>query len=477
MIELVNTLALRGETWSTPAIVQTDSSLIIVAADRTGYITAFDGDGTVLWQRQIASEITSSPVIETFGDHPAIIIGTHANQLHIVDPSTGNDIAVFPTEDMVRAVPAAADIDNDGKPEIIIAAYGPTVFAINDAGNKIWETKLPKHMFVSGTKRGIVSSPLVFDVDCDGRLEIVFGTRSSRLFCLDAQTGNVKWFTKLRYDCDSPPSFAMSQGRPLILIGGGEHTGGAGDNALIALDGRNGKTAWRAETNGGIDGATTIAKLPDGREIAFACTLASALCIAVDVRNGSRYWTHAFGPTQDCDHSRNDQCHVSSHEDYFTEYARCRSYSTPLLVDLQNNGQMKVIVGSNNGKLVILEAESGKIFYEDNVGQMIRGSMILATLGSDGKNHLIVPAGDTLRIYRTDFTGKAWSQFKGRPDHLGNLSDQPSFPVAPQSINKLRIRMSMFYHFFVLDAARWFICQIDKFVFRKLGFTVFEYYY
>tara|TARA_R110002110_G_scaffold54639_4_gene156690 strand:- start:13066 stop:14499 length:1434 start_codon:yes stop_codon:yes gene_type:complete len=477
MIELVHTLALKGETWSTPAIVRTGNTAIIVAADRAGYLSAFSGDGSLLWQRQIALEITSSPVVETLDGRPTIIIGTHADQLHLIDPSSGNDIATFPTEDMVRAVPATADINNDGKPEIIIAAYGPAIFAVDGTGRQLWKTNLPKHMFISGTKRGIVSSPLVFDVDCDGRLEIVFGTRSSRFFCLDALSGEVKWFTKLRYDCDSPPSFAMSEGKPLILIGGGEHTGGAGDNALIALDGRNGQTVWRAETNGGIDGAATIVKLPGGREVAYACTLASALCIAIDLHSGSRYWTHKFGPTPQCDHNHNNQCQVSTDQNYFTEYARCRSYSTPLLADLHNDGQMKVIVGSNNGKLVILDAETGEIDYEENVDQMVRGSMILAKLGSNDENHLIVPAGDTLRLYRTDFLGVAWSQFKGRPDHLGNLSDQPIFPIAPQSIDTLRIRASMFYHFVILDSVRWFTCQLDKFIFRKFGFTVFEYYY
>lgn len=481
MIEFAGELPLSGETWSTPAIIATPQFGVIVTADVSGDVSAFKGsDLSLLWRRSFGSRITSSPLPSRIPgtNSDDVCIGTHDGDFLHLDPITGEIRKRISLGEVIRAVPAAADINGDGHAEIVIATYGPIVSAIDGEGRVIWQKRLPKHLFVEGTKRGIVSAPLVCDVDGDGVPEIVVGTRSARLFCLDARNGSIKWFVSLRYDPDSSPSFAVVDGIPIVLFGGGEHTGGSGDNALIALDGRSGKRLWSTPAGGGIDCAPTIARLTEGGPpLAFACSLASGACIAVDVKSGRELWRHLFGPTGTCDHSQANQCRRSSQAPYFTENAICRSYTTPLVADIDGDGRLEVVVGSNNGSLNILDAELGTLRYHEDTNGMVRGSAVLADADMDGNLELIVPSGSRLLVYRTRARKGAWPMFKGRPDHLGALFTPPAIQVPVVQKPPASLPLRLFWHFVVLDAARWVLCKLDERVLRPIGLRLFEYHY
>ena len=482
MIRLKAIVPLPAETWSTPAVGELEDRKLLVVADTSGNVTALDGHSfTQIWQNQLSGRITSSPIILERNESSCskvVCIGTHNGELRFLDLSTGIQQNCVHFKEAIRAVPAAYDINGDGSLEVLVASYGPKLTLLDSSGHTLWSKTLPKHIFVGGTKRGIVSSPLICDVDRDGRLEIVIGIRSARLFCLDALTGKMKWFKCLRYDPDSSPSFVDDGGTPLIVIGGGEHTAGMGDNALIALDGRCGRVVWKAEVGGGVDSSPTIARVHAGCPLsAFACSLASGACFAIDLRSGQEQWRYQFGPTNSCVHEPDGQCKPSNSLRYFTENAICRSYTSPLLADLDGDGNLEVTVGSNNGRLAILNAASGVPQYEEQTGGMIRGSPILSDIDGDGKLELVIPSSASLRIYETRATHGEWPMFKGSLDHAGSLerpTDELSAKVRKASA---LLPVRMFWHFFVLDALRWSACKIEGKILHPLGLRIFDYHY
>jgi O-antigen/teichoic acid export membrane protein/outer membrane protein assembly factor BamB len=480
-IELPETSHARlpGETWSTPAIVRWNDRTLVVTVDRSGEIRALDGrDLTLVWKRSLGAETTASPtIVDRGGDgRPEIIVGTHAGELFMFSPD-GCLLRHYKFDDVIRSSVAAADIDGSGVPTLFVAIYGPVVIALGADGKQRWRRRLPNHLFAGRMKRGVVSSPLVADVDRDGAAEVVIGIRSSRLFCLDVGTGRIKWFAKLAYDPDSSPSFVIDgNGRPLVLFGGGEHTGGEGDNAIIALDGRNGRRVWATDVGGGVDSSPMLLERPGRSPIAVACALARPAVLAVDAWTGKLLWRHDFGPTAGCEHGADHRCRPTGRA-YFTEHAVCRSYTTPLIADVDGDGRVEIVAGSNNGELVVLDAETGRLRKRLAMGGAVRGSPVIADLDGDGLCELVVVAGDRLSVHRTRHTGPETTMFKARADHLGTIG--PPLPAANLSPRRppWYMPIALFWHLGIADVVRHIALKADERILRRCGLRLFRYGY
>jgi len=99
----------------------------------------------------------------------------------------------------ILTVPTIADLDGDGDVEILFGSRDGCVYCLDGSGSKKWS-------FFSGAV--IDASPQVYDVDGDGHLEVFFGTtvhwgsdldpaKSGRIFCLD-DTGEESWMVQLQ---------------------------------------------------------------------------------------------------------------------------------------------------------------------------------------------------------------------------------------------------------------------------------------
>lgn len=142
------------------ANISGNSNLEIVAVTNKGYVVAIDANGSKLWQTDIAQHFGMSP-------------GTHE----------------------IHARPAAADLDGDGKVEIVVGAgtIRPTVCTqggviVLDSNGKVksgWpflaaDDSIPP----AGCRDTIFSSPALGDLDNDGDLEIVVAGFDKRIYAL-----------------------------------------------------------------------------------------------------------------------------------------------------------------------------------------------------------------------------------------------------------------------------------------------------
>ena len=466
-LEPTHTLALDAETWSTPALGLDR----IVAADRSGTIRCWDASGRVVWEVASGAEITASPTLATLGE-PAVLIGDRAGTVLALDLASGRCLWRRALGATLRATAAVAELQ--GETAIFLSVYGPRLVRLDAQGETVYDRELPKNaVYHRGRAAGAVSTPLVADVDGDGRLEVVFGVRAQRVYCCDAETGDVVWFRPLRYDPDSSPTLAVASGEPIILVGGGEHTGGTGDNALIALGPSDGRILWQAAAGGGVDGAATVADLDgDGEEEAVFCSLASGSVIATDL-SGRERWRVPFGPTDACTHDPG--CRVPGRP-YFTGRAICRSYVTPLVADVDGDGAPEVVAGSNNGTLLVLDGASGAEKARLETGGMVRGSAVLADLDGDGLCEMVVPSGDRLLVFPTAApAADAWPQTKGEPSHLGWRQPR-SVPRARGPAPRL-VGARLAWHATGRDALRFVAFQTERRLLNPLGIRFAEHYY
>lgn len=80
--------------------------------------------------------------------------------------------------DCHRSSPVVADITGDGKLEIIVGTNRGHVLMYRHDGKLLWDKDIAKAFGMSSNAQRIASSPAVADIDADGRLEIVVGTGS-----------------------------------------------------------------------------------------------------------------------------------------------------------------------------------------------------------------------------------------------------------------------------------------------------------
>ena len=110
-----------------------------------------------------------------------VIVGTSMGWVYVLDPKTGQALDGWPVQlGDVQGQVAVADVDNDGWLEMIAADARGSVVALKLSGKELWERHLGSAIGTGAT---------LADVDGDGKLEIMIGTFDGRIFVLDGATG------------------------------------------------------------------------------------------------------------------------------------------------------------------------------------------------------------------------------------------------------------------------------------------------
>lgn len=153
------------------------ADLDLVGVNSDGMVYALDGsNGVALWTARFRPKAKTgeptgnggaapfTPVIVRGGTGLAQVISAFEGGVHALDGATGRE--QWRTSLQGRAASAAvADIDGDGKPEIVVAEdNSPALAILNEAGKFVAEVKLEAEVigapvpFVKGDERGILLS-------------------------------------------------------------------------------------------------------------------------------------------------------------------------------------------------------------------------------------------------------------------------------------------------------------------------------
>lgn len=274
-----------------------------------------------------------------------------------------------------------ADIDGDGKLEIVFGTYfgDAHLYAVNaEDGSVLW-----KHASEGGP---FDASVAIHDLDGDGAVEILAAdSASGRFYCLNGQ-GKVLWTMKLPSGTDSPPAVADldGDGKPEVVVGTMWRRGG--DGFVCALDPRTRDFLWQTPVKGCVQSEPALVDLDgDGTRDVIVTSWRGDRCVhALDGKDGSPLWTVV----------------TEGHEKSMGMY---HGVSVARV-----DGELRILVPTCEGDVYAIDAQ-GQVLWRREFDDYLFAPSTLVDVDGDGREELVV-GGRTLRLLRVADGATVWEK-------------------------------------------------------------------
>lgn len=280
---------------------------------------------------------------------------------------------------------ASADIDKDGKSEIVFAAYNNDgrVHCLNaEDGSLKWTYN------ISGCGDVAIS---IYDLDGDDTLDVfVNGSCNPSAFCINGLTGALTWSVPSGGG-DSPPTIADidNDGKPEIVFGNFS-------GQIRILNGEDGSLNKNIQVI-----SSTIQTDPVLVDVNNDGNLD---IIVANHFNNTGYYTYCYDYVTSTTHW------VNFHADNMSTYY---AYHGGALADIDKDGKMEYVIGANNGLVRALNVENGSVLWSiSNPSASVMGAISIADVNNDDTLDVIYHRGDANNsiVVANGFTGQVkWS--------------------------------------------------------------------
>lgn len=215
------------------ADVDDDDTLEIVALDTGGVLTVWRSDGRQLRSLGVGGSTRMAPAVgDVRGDAlPEVVVAASSGRVTVIPMPAGAPVQMA-AADHVFAPPVLADLDGDGKLDIIVGSGDMKLYAWSGEG-----VPLPGFPVSMGTE---VRAPVA--VTDSVRPQVVVLTDDSRLFLMNADGSVASGFPltlgSTPYHATAQPivgDFNRDGQREIAVVAGGEHDYSF---SLVSLDGR-----------------------------------------------------------------------------------------------------------------------------------------------------------------------------------------------------------------------------------------------
>lgn len=286
--------------------------------------------------------------------------------------------AQFPNVKWQYALPApsfgsaaSADLDKDGKPEIVFTTYtndGKAHCLNGEDGSPLWVTD------IGGC--GDVA-PLIVDADGDDTLDVIVnGSCNPEIFCINGYTGQIKW-RQPSGGGDSPPTAADMDGDGKLEI---LYCNFSGDLRIInGEDGSVNKIIPVDPHQGPIQTEPTLVDLnQDGKLdiiIASHYNTSGLYVWAYNYQTADTFWTH-----------------------YESDTSTYNAYHGGAVADIDQDGKPEYVIGSNNGKVKAFNTEDGSLLWMRPIPLSNMAAISMADLDGNGSIEVVVTNNDWVNL-------------------------------------------------------------------------------
>ncbi len=391
--------------------------LYVFQADALGLVDADGSERTLGDFTDEGSYFASAPAfsdLDSDGVMDLVAIAWDSKQLFILQPD-GSHKGASPIAllDNVWSSPAIGDIDGDGDKEIVFNSNGTRVYAFNHDGTEF--SNGDNNAGTNGVFKVVGSSfnfgsPALADLDHDGRLDIIVPLNANSLQA---------W----RYDGTSLPGFPYATGGNITsspAVGDIDDDGlleivfVSTDNALHVVQENGVSQAGFPKfsiSSGGNSRSPTPALIDlnaDGQhEILLGCTDGK---LRIVLHNGLFYpgWSAVT----------------------YSALTSKASESSPVAADLDGDGDLEILQGSEDGQLYGFDASAGAFAgFPIRLDGEVRGTPVVTDFDRDGDSEILVAGWDkNLYVWtypgtRTPDPEREWTMFGHDPERTNRLDN------------------------------------------------------
>ena len=305
-----------GYADSSPAVgdLDGDGSLDLVFCTTAGRVLALNAAGRQLWFHDVGATLSTPPTLVAKDRSAKVFVITNPGKVLCLDGKTGSRLWEYPmpgSADWGSTALAAADVNSDGRIEVLASDRKGHLVWLRDDGSVLWTKRLDA---------GVSTAPAIADLDGDGDVEILVGTKSAPLICL-SDKGKELWRLQDGAVGSSPlVCDPDGDGKADILVGRGDG---------LSLISREGKEHWHYRMKKTVHDGIAVGDIDDdGR----------AEIIAVDL----------FGHTVCLDSQGHERWHANVEQ---------RVRRSPAIADLDGDSIPEIIVGGYSAALHIFDPE------------------------------------------------------------------------------------------------------------------------
>jgi len=343
-----------------------DPFLILLAIDLM--------NGSLLWSFQTYSHVHSSPIADIDDDGKLEIIlasgDVHNNRgLCSLNLEDGSILWLNNSIGIIRDFPVLEDIDNNGLMELIICIQETDQLCSYNAedGSFLWKTNNSE--FTESTRSTqFLSSPTVGDINGDGFKEVIVSSNDNSIISFNGSDGTFLWKTETEWWNQESPVLGDIDNDGLLDV-----IVGSGDTNLYVIDGRDGSVKWSFKT-----------RLP-------------------------------------------------------SEFSM-----SPSLGDINNDGYLDIIISNDKKELLVINGKSKKSIWSINMPAKIIQSASIIDLDNDNKLDVLVRSRDDFLYALSGCNGKTiwkfklngWSSTDDSPPYIVDIDSDDHFEILILSDDK-----------------------------------------
>ncbi|HPA44503.1 MAG TPA: FG-GAP-like repeat-containing protein [bacterium] len=356
----------------------------------------------VEWTTQTGARVYSSPVVAELAETPGLEILLTSSDDRSVSCFSASQKVLWTYDDFtlrLSSTPTVADLDKDGKLEILITTRQEGVTCLNADGSLRW--KVPVKSDIAW------GSAAVADVDNDGTLEICWAALSGLVEC-HAPDGSKKW----DFTMPSSGSYAAPAVGDVNADGFAEVIT-CDSSAVFCLD-YKGQEQWRFQGMATFNAGPVIAHIRDDTPYDILALSSDGVLWCLDSKTGNALWNHrTFRIRTDTtiavadidgdnrneifygDGLGNLYCIAGGGRERWSFQAMDWIESAPAIGDVDGDDQMEVLLCSADGNLYCLSAK-GETEWTFSTGKRIGASPTLCDYDLDNKTEILFPSHNGL---------------------------------------------------------------------------------